>query len=136
MKFPGFKLGSIFKEVKETPFNSIEGYDDLKIIINRVLSSEESFNLLLIGPSASSKTQFLIEIMKAYKDAMIDLLKILVKFDHGLDAYRLTEELGLTYRACYLGLKTLRKAGLIGGKLRYHITPAGRRIIQNQGEWK
>ena len=46
---------------------------------------------------------------------MIDLLKILVKFDHGLDAYRLTEELGLTYRACYLGLKTLRKAGLIGG---------------------
>ena len=28
----------------------------------------------------------------------IDLLKILVKFDHGLDAYRLTKELGLTYR--------------------------------------
>ena len=62
-------MGSIFKEVKETPFNSIEGYDDLKNIINRVLSSEESFNLLLIGPSASSKTQFLMEIMKAYKDA-------------------------------------------------------------------
>ena len=67
---------------------------------------------------------------------MIDLLKILVKFDHGLDAYRLTEELGLAYRACYLGLKTLQKAGLIGGKLRYHITPAGRRIIQNHGELK
>ena len=65
-------MGSIFKEVKETPFNSIEGYDDLKNIINRVLSSEESFNLLLIGPSASSKTQFLIEIMKAYKCEYFD----------------------------------------------------------------
>jgi len=66
----------------------------------------------------------------------IDLLKFLAKSDHSLDAYRLTKELGLRYRACYLGLKTLRKAGLIGGKLRYHITPAGRRIIQNHGDLK
>ena len=44
---------------------SISGYDDVKNIINRVLSSEENFNLLLVGPPASSKTQFLMEIMKA-----------------------------------------------------------------------
>src|SRR5215467_3562335 len=46
-------------------FSSISGYDDVKNIINRVLSSEENFNLLLVGPPASSKTQFLMEIMKA-----------------------------------------------------------------------
>ena len=59
----------------------------------------------------------------------IDLLKLLAKSDHGLDAYRLTKELGLVYRVCYSNLKILGKAGLIGGKLRYHITPAGRRIL-------
>jgi predicted transcriptional regulator len=59
----------------------------------------------------------------------IDLLKFLAKSDHGLDAYRLTEELGLRYRACYQGLKALRKAGLIGGKLRFHITQEGRQIL-------
>src|SRR5215469_8938907 len=36
-----------------------------KNIINRVLSSEENFNHLLVRPPASSKTQFLMEIMKA-----------------------------------------------------------------------
>ena len=45
-------------------FSNIQGYDDIKNIINRVLSSTENFNLLLVGPPASSKTQFLMEIMK------------------------------------------------------------------------
>ena len=49
----------------QASFSSISGYDDVKNIINRVLSSEENFNLLLVGPPASSKTQFLMEIMKA-----------------------------------------------------------------------
>jgi hypothetical protein len=49
----------------QASFSSISGYDDVKNIINRVLLSEENFNLLLIGPPASSKTQFLMEIMKA-----------------------------------------------------------------------
>jgi len=75
------------------------------------------------------------EILRvAYTHPMIDLLKPLVKFDHGLDAYRLTEEQGLTYRACYLALKALRKAGLIGGKLKYHITEKGREILSRLDE--
>src|SRR5262249_15846942 len=63
MKF----LDSLFhhKHDSQVSFSSISGYDDVKNIINRVLSSEENFNLLLVGPPASSKTQFLMEIMKA-----------------------------------------------------------------------
>src|SRR5215471_5051404 len=61
MKF----LGNLFHHNSQASFSSISGYDDVKNIINRVLSSEENFNLLLVGPPASSKTQFLMEIMKA-----------------------------------------------------------------------
>src|SRR5215831_21010516 len=63
MKF----LDNLFhhKHNSQASFSSISGYDDVKNIIDRVLSSEENFNLLLVGPPASSKTQFLMEIMKA-----------------------------------------------------------------------
>ena len=44
---------------------SFSSYDEVKNIINRVLSSEENFNLLLVGPPASSKMQFLMGIIKA-----------------------------------------------------------------------
>jgi hypothetical protein len=53
------------KHDSQASFSSISGYVDVKNIINRVLSSEENFNLLLVGAPASSKTQFLMEIMKA-----------------------------------------------------------------------
>ena len=52
------------KHDSQASFSSISGYDHVKNIINRVLSSEENFNLLLVGAPASSKTQFL-DIMKA-----------------------------------------------------------------------
>src|SRR5215469_2331715 len=66
MKFLGLIL---FHKSQQSNFDSISGYEDLKNIINRALDSDESFNLLLVGPPASCKTQFLMEIMKAYKDA-------------------------------------------------------------------
>jgi replication-associated recombination protein RarA len=46
-------------------FDNIIGYEDIKNIVRRVLDAEDSYNLLFIGESASSKTQFLMEIMKA-----------------------------------------------------------------------
>ena len=60
MKF----LDSLFhhKHDSQASFSSISGYDDVKNVINRVLSSEENFNLLLVGAPASSKTQFLITL--------------------------------------------------------------------------
>jgi hypothetical protein len=38
-------------------FANIEGYDEIKNIITRVLDIEDNYNLLLIGPPASSKHQ-------------------------------------------------------------------------------
>jgi replication-associated recombination protein RarA len=51
-------------------FSNIQGYDDVKNIINRILSSEENYNLLFIGPPASSKTLFLQSILEIRKDAV------------------------------------------------------------------
>jgi replication-associated recombination protein RarA len=53
----------------QVAFDSISGYDDIKRVIKRALDSQENFNMLLIGKPASSKTQFLLELMKTHKDA-------------------------------------------------------------------
>jgi Holliday junction DNA helicase RuvB len=49
-------------------FANIEGYDDIKNIITRVLYTKDNYNLLLIGPPASSKTLFLQGILDIRKD--------------------------------------------------------------------
>jgi hypothetical protein len=64
MKF----LNLFHKSSQHHNFDSIQGFDDVKDIINRILQSDESFNLLLVGPPASSKTQFLMEILKSSKN--------------------------------------------------------------------
>lgn len=51
-------------------FESIEGYQDLKDIIERALETDENYNLLLCGPPASSKTLFLFGILDMRKDAV------------------------------------------------------------------
>jgi hypothetical protein len=38
---------------KDIGFDNIQGYDDIKNIVRRALSSEENYNLLLCGPPAS-----------------------------------------------------------------------------------
>jgi MoxR-like ATPase len=61
-----FKGASIFERLFSSPtgsFDGIRGYEDLKEIIKRVLCSENSYNLLLVGPPASSKTLFLQSIL-------------------------------------------------------------------------
>ena len=37
---------------KDVGFDNIQGYDDIKNIVRRTLSSEENYNLLLCGPPA------------------------------------------------------------------------------------
>jgi hypothetical protein len=41
---------------KEVEFGNIVGYDNIKDIIRRALSSNENYNLLFCGPPASVKT--------------------------------------------------------------------------------
>jgi replication-associated recombination protein RarA len=60
-----------FKQLRESifasstsPFDKISGYDDLKEIVRRALEAEENYNLLLVGPPASSKTLFLHGILE------------------------------------------------------------------------
>ena len=64
MKF----LGQAFK--KSWPdFRNIEGYDAIKDIIIRALETDDNYNILLVGPPASSKTLFLMGILGAYPKA-------------------------------------------------------------------
>src|SRR5215470_10672173 len=51
-------------------FAKIYGYEDIKDIVRRTLDSDENYNLLFIGPPASSKTLFLQSILEIRKDGV------------------------------------------------------------------
>ena len=57
---------------RETAFDKIEGYSDIKDIVKRALDSEENYNLLFTGPPASSKTLFLLGILESRKGVYFD----------------------------------------------------------------
>jgi DNA polymerase III delta prime subunit len=57
---------------KEVEFGNIEGYDDIKDIVRRVLDAEENYNLIFIGPPASSRTLFLLGILESTKGVYFD----------------------------------------------------------------
>jgi MoxR-like ATPase len=64
------KFLSLFHNQKSIAFGNVQGYDDVKEIIKRALDTSENYNLLLIGPPASSKTLFLLGILDIRKDAV------------------------------------------------------------------
>lgn len=71
MKFFNRVCPSLFKrQESQLQFSSIEGYEDVKEIIRRVLDCDYSFNVLLCGEPASSKTQFLMEILRMEKETV------------------------------------------------------------------
>jgi hypothetical protein len=51
-------------------FANIQGYEDIKDIVLRVLESDENYNLLFVGAPASSKTLFLQGILEIRKDGV------------------------------------------------------------------
>jgi hypothetical protein len=57
---------------KGVEFGDIEGYDDIKNIVRRVLDAEGNYNLLFIGPPASAKTLFLLGILEYKKGVYFD----------------------------------------------------------------
>jgi Holliday junction resolvasome RuvABC ATP-dependent DNA helicase subunit len=57
---------------KELEFGNIVGYDDIKDLVRRVLSSDENYNLLFVGPPASAKTLFLLGILECTKGVYFD----------------------------------------------------------------
>jgi hypothetical protein len=66
------KFLHLFKKCDSTTagFANIQGYEDIKDIVRRVLDSDENYNLLFIGPPASSKTLFLQGILEIRKDGV------------------------------------------------------------------
>ena len=62
----------LFGLFNKTPgaFDKIQGYDDLKQIVSRALDAKDNYNLLFIGPPASSKTLFLQGILEIRKDTV------------------------------------------------------------------
>jgi Holliday junction DNA helicase RuvB len=68
MKF----LHHLFSSNKETGFDNIQGYDDIKNIVRRALDSEDNYNLLFTGPPASAKTLFLLGILESRKGVYFD----------------------------------------------------------------
>jgi replication-associated recombination protein RarA len=66
MKF----LHHLFSSDKPTGLDKIEGYQDIKDIVTRVLDSEDSYNLLFVGAPSSSKTLFLMSILEIRKDGV------------------------------------------------------------------
>ena len=51
-------------------FAKIQGYEDIKDIVRRVLYAEDNYNLLFCGPPASAKTLFLQGILEIRKDGV------------------------------------------------------------------
>jgi replication-associated recombination protein RarA len=49
-------------------FSDIHLYDDLKLLLSKMLVSKESVHCVLIGPPASGKTMFLLSIQKSMPD--------------------------------------------------------------------
>jgi MoxR-like ATPase len=62
------KLDQILDNSDVTPeqkfFSSIYGYDDIKKLLLRCILAKEAPHVLLTGPPASSKTAFLLELLK------------------------------------------------------------------------
>ena len=64
-------------------FNEIIGYDDIKLLLYKMITSKYTNSVLLTGPPASSKTIFILELLDHFKnkayfvDGIIDYL-----FDH------------------------------------------------------
>jgi Holliday junction DNA helicase RuvB len=59
-----FKRSNSKVPPEERFFSPIHGYSDIKKLLMRAIVSKDSVNLLLAGPPASSKTVFLMEMMK------------------------------------------------------------------------
>jgi DNA polymerase III delta prime subunit len=57
---------------KQVEFGDIVGYDDIKDLVRRALDSEENYNLLFVGPPASAKTLFLLDILECRKGVYFD----------------------------------------------------------------
>src|SRR5215472_5341367 len=53
-----------------SPFDKIEGYEDVKDIVGRALDTSDNYSMLFVGPPASAKTLFLEGILDMTKNGV------------------------------------------------------------------
>jgi Holliday junction DNA helicase RuvB len=56
------------KQERDTIFEDVVGYDDIKRVIRMALKSDEPIHVLLVGPPASAKTIFLDALIRKLGD--------------------------------------------------------------------
>jgi hypothetical protein len=49
-------------------FNNVIGYEDIKLLLYKMITSKYTNSVLLTGPPASSKTVFILELLDHFKD--------------------------------------------------------------------
>jgi MoxR-like ATPase len=101
-------------------FSEIVGYSSIKKLLMRSLISKEPVNVLLTGPSASSKTIFLLEMMKGLNDAyfidgvgssgvgLVDYL-----FEHPSTKYLLIDEIDKMKKSDQAALLNVMETGIL-----------------------
>ena len=62
----------LVKEEIKTPeylqiFNNVIGYEDIKLLLYKMITSKYTNSVLLAGPPASSKTVFILELLDHFK---------------------------------------------------------------------
>jgi MoxR-like ATPase len=120
-----FKKLGFEQKIDELPpeerfFSEIVGYSSIKKLLMRSLISKEPVNILLTGPSASSKTIFLLEMMKGLNDAyfidgvgssgvgVVDYL-----FDHPSTKYLLIDEIDKMKKSDQAALLNVMETGIL-----------------------
>src|SRR5215831_17631377 len=66
------KFLHLFNKSSAAGFAKIQGYEDIKDIVRHALDSNENYNLLFVGPPASSKTLFLQGILEMKSGVYLD----------------------------------------------------------------
>jgi len=107
-------------KLEELLFRSIVGYSDIKKLLMRSILSKEQTHILLIGPPATSKTVFLLEMFKELSNAyfidgtatsgtgMIDFL-----FTHPDTRFILIDEIDKLTRKDQTVLYNLMETGIL-----------------------
>ena len=117
-------------------FDSVQGYDDVKNIIRRALDSEESFNLLLWGEPASSKTLFLLELAKQKGAVFFDctnttsrILDVLEQERPSIILFDELEKMGKTFQNQLLNFLESGHVKVDQMKRQYNFTIKGAKVF-------
>src|SRR5215469_14597570 len=119
-------------------FGKIQGYEDIKDIVRRALDSDENYNLLFIGPPASSKTLFLQGILEiileigAYFDGSNTTSRILDLLEEERPKIICVDELDKMSRQFQNQLLNFMESGRVDveqQRKQYHFEIKGAKII-------